>query len=224
MNRINVLDGNLGMSMIEEETQFYLDTRQLSDEDLVKVYTLNRDQKFFNEIVNRYRDKIYWIALKITNNTNDAEDIVQEVLFAIDKKATTFRGDSKFSTWLYRLATNESITKLRQRKREKEVSLDDYMPQFAEDGHHLARPVVDWSQDVDKIVSDRECCQLIQQAMEQLSPLDRAVVVLSELEEMSNPEIGKALGLSVQAVKARLHRSRLFLRGKLAVHFGYSPA
>lgn len=224
MDRINALDGSLGMTMVKQEARFYLNPKQLSDEDLVKAYTLNREQESFNEIVSRYRDKIYWVALKITNNTNDAEDIVQEVLFAIYKKAKTFRGDSKFSTWLYRLATNESITKLRQRKREKELSLDEYMPQFAYDGHHSVRPVVDWSQDVDKIVSDKECCQLIQQAMEQLSPLDRAVVVLSELEEMSNPEIGKALGLSVQAVKARLHRSRLFLRGKLAVYFGYSPA
>ena len=224
MDRINVLDGNLGMSAVGQEARLYLNPKQLSDEDLVKAYTLNRDQESFNEIVNRYRDKIYWVALKITNNTNDAEDIVQEVLFAIYKKAKTFRGDSKFSTWLYRLATNESITKLRQKKRGKEVSLDEYMPQFADDGHHQVRPVVDWSQDVDKIVSDKECCQLIQQAMEQLSHLDKAVVVLSELEEMSNPEIGKALGLSVQAVKARLHRSRLFLRGKLAAHFGYSPA
>lgn len=224
MNRINVLDGNLGMSVVGQEARFYLNLKQLSDEDLVKAYTLNRDQESFTEIVNRYRDKIYWVALKITNNINDAEDIAQEVLLAIYKKANSFRGDSKFSTWLYRLATNESVTKLRQRKRGKEVPLDEYMPQFADDGHHLTRPVVDWSQDVDKIVSDKECCQLIQQAMEQLSPLDRAVVVLSELEEMSNPEIGNALGLSVQAVKARLHRSRLFLRGKLAVHFGYSPA
>ena len=224
MDRINALDGSLGMTMVKQEARFYLNPKQLSDEDLVKAYTLNREQESFNEIVSRYRDKIYWVALKITNNTNDAEDIVQEVLFAIYKKAKTFRGDSKFSTWLYRLATNESITKLRQRKREKELSLDEYMPQFAYDGHHSVRPVVDWSQDVDKIVFDKECCQLIQQAMEQLSPLDRAVVVLSELEEMSNPEIGKALGLSVQAVKARLHRSRLFLRGKLAVYFGYSPA
>ena len=189
MDRINALDGSFGMTMVKQEARFYLNPKQLSDEDLVKAYTLNREQESFNEIVSRYRDKIYWVALKITNNTNDAEDIVQEVLFAIYKKAKTFRGDSKFSTWLYRLATNESITKLRQRKREKELSLDEYMPQFAYDGHHSVRPVVDWSQDVDKIVSDKECCQLIQQAMEQLSPLDRAVVVLSELEEMSNPEI-----------------------------------
>ena len=116
MDRINALDGSLGMTMVKQEARFYLNPKQLSDEDLVKAYTLNREQESFNEIVSRYRDKIYWVALKITNNTNDAEDIVQEVLFAIYKKAKTFRGDSKFSTWLYRLATNESITKLRQRK------------------------------------------------------------------------------------------------------------
>ncbi len=119
---------------------------------------------------------------------------------------------------------NAALTKLRQRRKEKEICLDDYMPKFQKDGHHLVRPVIDWSQDVDKLVASKEFYKFIQQAMDQLKPLDKAVVVMSDLEEMSNREIGKALGLSVQAVKARLHRARLFLRGKLAVHLGYSPA
>ncbi len=110
---------------------------------------------------------------------------------------------------------NAALTKLRQRKRGKEVSLDDYMPQFREDGRHLM-PVVDWSQDIDKLVVGNEINRIICEAIDQLPHMDRAVLIMSDLEEMSNLEIGKALGLSVEAVKSRLHRVRLCLRGKLS--------
>ena len=182
------------------------------------------DHEAFEAIFGRYVNRVYRQAFKLVGNESDAEDVVQEVFLTIYKKAKTFRGESAFSTWLYRLTVNTALTKLRQRKKEKEVSLDDYLPQFREDGHHLVRPVVDWSQDIDKLVVSKEFHQIIQQAIDQLPPVDKAVVVLSDLEEMPNREIGEVLGLSVQAVKARLHRARLFLRGKLAVHLGYSPA
>jgi RNA polymerase sigma-70 factor (ECF subfamily) len=83
--------------------------------------------------------------------------------------------------------------------------------------------VADWTQDIDKLVSIKESRKIIQQAINQLSPIDKAVVIMSDLEELSNPEIGKTLGITVQAVKARLHRARLFLRGRLTSNFGYSP-
>ncbi|HZX15205.1 MAG TPA: sigma-70 family RNA polymerase sigma factor [Thermodesulfobacteriota bacterium] len=123
----------------------------------------------------------------------------------IYKKVTTFEGESKFSTWLYRLTVNAALTKLRQWKKEKEVSLDDYMPKFRDDGHHLVKPVIDWSQDVDKLVVNKEFHRIIERAMDELRPVDSSVVLMSDLEEMSNREIGEVLGLSVQAVKARLH-------------------
>ena len=172
-------------------------------------------------ILNRYRERIYRTALKVTNNHNDAEDVVQEVSLTIYRKAHSFRTDSKFSTWLYRLVTNEAISRLRKIKRERTVSLDDFMPRFEDDGHHAERPVVDWSQEVEKKVAEKEIQAIIEKAMQQLSPTDRTVVVLSEIEELTNPEIGKVLGLSVLAVKGRLHRARMFLRAKLAVQLGY---
>ena len=100
---------------------------------------------------------------------------------------------------------NAALTKLRQWKKEKEVSLDDYMPKFRDDGHHLVKPVIDWSQDVDKLVVNKEFHRIIERAMDELRPVDSSVVLMSDLEEMSNREIGEVLGLSVQAVKARLH-------------------
>lgn len=195
-----------------------------TDESLVHLVAEYGNEEALNEILNRYRDRIYRTALKVTNNHSDAEDVVQEVSLTIYRKAHSFRTDSKFSTWLYRLVTNEAISRLRKVKREKTVSLDDYMPRFEDDGHHAERPVVDWSQEVEKKVAEREIQSIIERAMQQLSPMDRTVVVLSEIEELTNPEIGKVLGMSVLAVKGRLHRARLFLRAKLAVQLGYSAA
>lgn len=196
----------------------------LGDEELVRLIADSRDEEALKVILERYRDRIYRTALKVTFNHCDAEDVVQEVSMTIFRKAHTFRTDSKFSTWLYRLATNESISKLRKMRRERAVSLDDYLPRFDDDGHHSERPVADWSQEVEKKVADREIQAMIEQAMQELSPRDRSIIVLSEIEELTNPEIGQVLGLSVLAVKGRLHRARFFLRGKLAVKLGYSPA
>lgn len=200
------------------------DFSNMPDESLVLMIAESGSEDALNEILNRYREKIYRTALKVTNNHSDAEDVVQEVSFRIFKKAHSFRTDSKFSTWLYRLVTNEAISRLRKIKRERTISLDDYMPRFEDDGHHAERPVIDWSQEVEKKVAEKEIHSIIETAMRQLSPLDRTVVVLSEIEELTNPEIGEVLGLSVLAVKGRLHRARLYLREKLTVQLGYTAA
>ena len=198
---------------------------QLSGEDerLLIQRVKAGDQKAFEAIFNHYVSRVYRQAFKLVGNEADAEDVVQEVFLLVYRKAKSFLGKSEFSTWLYRLTANAALTKLRQRKKEKEVSLDEYLPKFRKDGHHLVRPVVDWTQDIDKFVAIKEYSQIIKEAMEQLSPMDKAVVMMSDMEEMSNPEISETLGISVQAVKARLHRARLFLRGKFTAHLGYSP-
>ena len=191
-----------------------------SDESLVRA-VVSGDQSSFNELIGRYRGKMFNIALKVTGNHNDAEDVVQEVCVCLYRKAHTFRHGSKFSTWLYRLVTNEAISRLRQIKRHRAESLDDYMPGFDDGGRHLERPVTDWSQDIEKKVAERELHRIIEDALNLLSPLDKSVIVLSEVEELTNPEIAEITGLTLQAVKGRLHRTRLFLRGKLSATLGY---
>lgn len=180
----------------------------------------NGDHEAFEATFSLYGTKVYNQALRMLGNSSDAEDVVQEVFLLVYKKSKSFRGKSKFSTWLYRLTMNAAITKLRQRKDEC-VSIDDYLPKFSDDGHHSVRPVVDWSQEVERLAGNMELSRVIGWAIDQLHSLDKAVLVLSDLEEMSNKEISEVLGLSVLAVKARLHRARLFLRGKLAAHLGY---
>ncbi len=177
----------------------------------------------FDAIFRRHVNKVYRQAFRLTGNETEAEEVVQEVFLAVYEKIKSFRGDSAFSTWLYRLTMNVALTRLRKRKRSKEVFLEDYLPRFQEDGHHLVRPVFNWGDELDLRLEKKELHRLILEALNELPPVDKAVIVQSDLEGLSNRDIGDALGLSIPAVKARLHRARLFLRGKLAVSLGYSP-
>ncbi len=176
------------------------------------------DHQAFEALFTRHLPRVYRQAIRLVGNEAEAEEVAQDVFVSVYKKAHTFRGHSAFSTWLYRLTANAAITKLRKRKRSKETALDEYLPKFRDDGEHL-KPIVDWSQDVESAVARTEVQRLIQQALDELPPLDKAVVVLSDQEELSNRDIAKALGLTIPAVKARLHRARLILRGGLAAYF-----
>jgi RNA polymerase sigma-70 factor (ECF subfamily) len=117
---------------------------------------------------------------------------------------------------------NAALGRIRRSKKHKEVAYDEFLPKFQKDGHHQVRPVIDWSDTLDEHYNQKQTQQLIGQALEQLKPVDKSVVVLSDLEGISDREIAKTLNLTVSAVKTRLHRARLFLRGKLAVHFGHT--
>jgi RNA polymerase sigma-70 factor (ECF subfamily) len=181
------------------------------------------DTAAFATLFRRYGSRVFRQALHLLGNPAEAEEVAQDVFVAFYEKARTFRGESALATWLYRLTANAALSRLRRRKRSKEVPMDDYLPRFREDGHHLVRPVVDWSADLEQNLADAQIQHVLRQAIELLSPLDKAVLVLSDFEELSNRDIGDALGLTVPAVKARLHRARLFLRGQLAVAVGHSP-
>jgi len=182
------------------------------------------DQGALETIFNLYSVKLYNIALRILGEPADTEEIIQDVFWTVYRKAKSFQGNSQFSTWLYRLTVNAALGKIRRRKNNKEVDYEEYLPKFQTDGHHSVRPVVDWSDNLDEQYSKHELQEVLGKALNELKPLDKSVVVLSDLEGLSDKEIAVSLGLSVSAVKTRLHRARLFLRGKLAVHLGYSPA
>jgi RNA polymerase sigma-70 factor (ECF subfamily) len=181
------------------------------------------DAAAFEILFRTHAPKVARQAMHLLRNDAEVEEVVQEVFLTLYEKSHSFRGDAALSTWLYRLTANAALTRLRRRQRRPEVLIDDYMPRFWDDGHHAVRPVVDWSSDLEHRCATEELRQLLHDAIEALPPLDKAVVVLSDLEELSNKDIGDILGLSVSAVKARLHRARLFLRGKLAVTLGHNP-
>jgi RNA polymerase sigma-70 factor (ECF subfamily) len=194
-----------------------------TDEDLVERLK-SGDEKALEEIFDRYASKLYNVAQRILGEVADAEEVIQDVFWTAFRKAKTFRGTARFSTWLYRLTINAALAKLRRRKSDKDTDYEEYLPKFQRDGHHRVRPVVDWSDTLDERYAEREVQQMLKDALDRLKPMDKSVVVLSDIEGMSDKEIAGMLGLTVSAVKTRLHRARLFLRGALAVRLGYSPA
>ena len=210
-------------SMVGERGGAESPCANMTEQELVQRLQAG-DAEAFDTLFRQHFPKVYRQALHLVGTAAEAEEVVQEVFLAVYEKAHTFRGASAFTTWLYRLTVNAALSRLRRRTRRKEIALDDYLPQFREDGHHLVRPVVDWSADVEQCLANAQMQQLLWKAIELLQPLDKAVLVLSDFEDLPNRDIGEVLGLTVLAVKARLHRARLFLRGQLAVALGHSPA
>ena len=182
------------------------------------------DEAALEEAFNLYSAKLYNVAQRILGDAADAEEVIQDVFLTAFRKASMFQGNSQFSTWLYRLTVNAALGKIRRSKKHKEVEYEEFLPKFQKDGHHMVRPVVDWSDTLDEQYAKQELQQLLAKALDQLKPIDKSIVVLSDLEGMSDKEIAVTLNLTVSAVKTRLHRARLFLRGKLAVHLGHSAA
>jgi RNA polymerase sigma-70 factor (ECF subfamily) len=182
------------------------------------------DERALESIFNLYAAKLYNVAQRILSDAADAEEIVQDVFWTAFRKAEAFQGNSQFSTWLYRLTVNAALGKIRRSKKNKETAYEEFMPKFEKDGHHSVRPVVDWSDTLEAKYAKQETQVLLARALDQLKPLDKTVVILSDLEGMSDKEIAAATSLTVSAVKTRLHRARLFLRGKLAVTLGYSAS
>ena len=138
------------------------------------------DAEAFDTLFRRYFAKVYRQATHLVGTAGEAEEVVQEVFLAVYEKSHTFRGESAFATWLYRLTVNAALSRLRRRQRRPEIAMDDYLPQFREDGHHLVRPVVDWSSDLEQGLANAQMQQLLRQAIELLPPLDKAVLVLSD--------------------------------------------
>jgi RNA polymerase sigma-70 factor (ECF subfamily) len=200
-------------------------TRKFDKEEAALIDRLKAgDQQALETIFGLYSPKLYNIAHRILGDVADTQEVIQDVFWTAYRKAKTFRGNSQFSTWLYRLTINASLGRIRRSKKNKEVEYEEFLPKFQEDGHHLIRPVVDWSNALEEDYAKQELQRILKEALDQLKPIDKSVVVLSDLEGLSDKEIAAALGLTVSAIKTRLHRARLFLRGKIAVRLGHSAA
>ena len=196
-----------------------LNHKESSDEELVRRFMETQDEEAFNEIVNRYRDRIYRTALRITHNPSDAQDVLQDVFIKLMKNLHTLRGESKFSTWLYRVAANASFMHLRGEKKYKnEVSLEEYVS-YDEDGVLKGVKIKDWSDRPDEVLLSKEAMEVIERALNELPVHHRVVVHLRDMEGLTNHEVAEVLGLSIKCVATRVHRARLILRDKLSDYF-----
>jgi RNA polymerase sigma-70 factor (ECF subfamily) len=174
------------------------------------------DTVAFAELVRRYEGKIFRLAQHVTQNREDAEDVLQETFMKAYEHLDQFKGDSKFYTWIVRIAVNQALMKLRRRKTDKSVSLDETID-TGEDT--IVREIAAWDEDPEQKFSREELGGILDTAVQSLEPPYRSVFVLRDIDELSTEETAEALGLSVPAVKSRLLRARLQLREKLTRFF-----
>lgn len=170
------------------------------------------DSSAFSELVEHYERRVFRMAKQITQNEEDAEDVLQETFLKAYSHLEDFQGNSKFYTWLVRIAVNEALMKLRKRRSDKTVPLDDPID-TGEDV--VVREIAVWEDDPEQRYSREELGGILDDAIQSLKPAYRTVFVLRDIEELSIEETAEALGLSISAVKSRLLRARLQLREKL---------
>lgn len=170
------------------------------------------DASAFSELVTHYDRRVFRMAKQITQNDEDAEDVLQETFLKAYSHLDDFQGNSKFYTWLVRIAVNEALMKLRKRRSDKTVPLDDPID-TGEDV--VAREIAVWEDDPEQLYGREELATILDQAVQGLKPAYRTVFILRDIEEMSIEETAEALDLSISAVKSRLLRARLQLREKL---------
>ena len=185
--------------------------RDAGEADLVEK-ARGGNVRAFTELVTRYERNIFRLALHITQNREDAEDVLQEAFLKAFQHLDQFQGQSKFYTWIVRIAVNEALMKLRKRKSDRTVSLDEELD-TGEDT--LVREIAVWGEDPEQLYSREELQQILNQAIQSLSAPYRTVFALRDIEELSTEETAAALGLTIAAVKSRLLRARLMLREKL---------
>jgi len=184
------------------------------DRDLLAGLRAGRPQAA-EELLRLYQGKIFHLAMSILKNESDAEEAAQDVFMTVIRKVGTFQGNSAFYSWIYRICVNTCLMRLRGKRRNETVSIEEFMPVFTEEGMH-ASPMDDWSKEVERDALNEELGRMIRKFTEDLSEKYRVVFVLSDVEGLSNEETARILGLTVPAIKSRLHRARLYLREQLS--------
>jgi len=193
---------------------------ELSDQQLIERFVNKNDEGAFELIVGRYMEKIYNLAYRITRDHYKSEEVLQEVYMTLIKKLHTFRGESKFSSWLYRVTANASYMLLRaEKKYEHDLSLEDYVP-YDNKGTLMGRiHHKDWSSRPDIVIYIKEALQILEKAVDELPEVYRVVFYLRDIEGLSNEEVSQVLEISVPAAKSRIHRARLYIRDKVSDYF-----
>ena len=193
-----------------------------SDETLA-VQAAAGDDSAFETIVRRYQARIYRLVCRLTSET-DAPDVLQETFLQVYRHLPTFRGDSQFGTWVYRIATNAALMHRRARARRPAASLDNFLPRFDARGTHSATPAeLQVVSRIDELLECQLLAEKAREAIQRLPDVYRDAFVLRDLEEMSTADVARALGIEPAAVRQRVHRARLVLRGYLSDLVGVKP-
>ncbi|QPJ64756.1 MAG: sigma-70 family RNA polymerase sigma factor [Candidatus Nitrohelix vancouverensis] len=202
----------------EEQTTFTDPKEEKEAEEALVRELQSGNMDSFDQIVERYQKKIYALSFNLTRNTMDAQDVTQDVLLTLFRKIHTFQGKSAFSSWVYRITLNAAYMKLRSRKKDQSISIDELLPTFNGSGFQQEK-VQDWSENTESLLFANETRSIIQKAVDMLPEKEKVVFLLRDVEGLSTEKVGEILDLTVPAVKSRLHRARLFLRKKLSSFF-----
>jgi len=183
-----------------------------------------REPTAAEELVATYGNRAYRLTIGITGNKQDAEEAVQDAFWSVIRKIDTFRGESAFGSWVYRIVRNAAYAKVRQRRQAiGERAIDEALPVFDENGRH-ADPLVDWSSRINDPAVQTELRTVLSSALSELPAHYRAVVVMHDVEGWSMAEIANCLGITVATAKTRAHRARLLLRQRLSIFMtGQAP-
>ncbi|HTA41714.1 MAG TPA: sigma-70 family RNA polymerase sigma factor [Bryobacteraceae bacterium] len=188
----------------------------VDDEQELVAKAKQGDTAAFSLLLRRYEGKIFRLAMNITQNREDAEDVLQESFLKAYEHLDQFLGNSKFYTWIVRIAVNQALMKLRKRRSDRAVSLDEQID-TGEDT--VVREIAAWDPDPEERYSQEELHEILNSVIDELAPIYRTVFTLRDVDGLSTEETAEALDLSVPAVKSRLLRARLQLRDKLTRFF-----
>ncbi|MGE0452007.1 MAG: RNA polymerase sigma factor [Vicinamibacteria bacterium] len=182
------------------------------------------DDRAFEALVGRYQARAYGLAYRLVGPEGDPQDALQEAFLQVFRKLSGFRGESRFSTWLYRIVTNAALMQRRSRSRRPTESLEACLPRFDADGRHVATPVeIAAASGVEERLDRRALAEKAMAGIDRLPEAYRSAFVLRDLEELPTAEVGAVLGLEAAAVRQRVHRARLMLRGYLGDIAGVKP-
>jgi RNA polymerase sigma-70 factor (ECF subfamily) len=187
-----------------------------SDETLA-ARAAGGDTAAFESIVSRYQHRVYRLACRLTGNDADAFDVAQDTFLQVYRHLASFRAESRFGTWLYRIATNAALMHTRSRSRHPFEPLDQFLPAFDERGEHVGTPAeLIVAVTIDDQLDRQALAVKAREAVERLPETYRVPFVLRDLEEMPTAEVAEVLSIEPATVRQRVHRARLMLRGYLS--------
>ena len=169
------------------------------------------DEGAFDALVRRESGKLLAVARRILRSEEEAQDAVQDALLSAFQNLDRFEGNARLSTWLHRITVNAALMRLRSKKRRREDAIEELLPGFAEDGHHLV-PVQTFHDGAEAEIASAEISAIVRSAIDELPDSYRLVLVLRDVEGMDTAEAAAALGIGPDATKMRLHRARQALR------------
>ncbi len=175
------------------------------------------DPEVFEALVRGQGPRLLSVTRRILKDEDEARDAVQDAFVSAFRARQSFNADARISTWLHRIAVNAALTRLRTRRRHPEESLEDLLPRFLPNGHHVEHFTA-WTEPADETVSRKETAEQVRRAIDTLPETFRTVLMLRDIEGLSSEETASMLNITPNAVKLRLHRARMALRTLLAPH------